>query len=69
MDKNDIDEFGRCVTEFRESVVAFGAIQALMAQRTAWEACNTQRLAQGNPIVYREEDFNQLAAQIQGIVK
>ncbi len=69
MDKNDIDEFGRCVTEFGESVAAFGAIQAVVTKRTAWLVCNIEREKKGESVVYRQADFDTLSIQIQGIVK
>ena len=76
MNKNDIDEFGRCTTELSEavlsfgvSVVAFGTIQALVTKRSAWLVCNIEREKKGDPIVYRESDFALLADQIQGIAK
>lgn len=67
MDKNDIDEFGRCTTEFKEAVVAFGAIQNLVTEVEGMKAMNQSRISNGYALAYDEASFHAVAEEIEGI--
>lgn len=69
MDAQTIEEFGRCTTEFKESVVAFGAIQSLVIQGEGMRAENAQREHLGHSIAYPDSAFDEISNEIDVIVK
>lgn len=74
MTRDEIDEFGRCTAEFRNSIICFGEIHKIICERLAMLAANRLRQQQVSPgqialDAYGESDFLRLSERMEEVLQ